>query len=221
MRLILFDLDNTLLTGDTDVEWLNFLIDAGVVEAAERAANDEMSRQYREGIAGTEEFVRFYLRHYVPHPMEKLLAWRDRFLPERILPRISSAARELVAGHLGRGDTVAIITATNRFLTAPVARELGVEHLMATEPEIREGRFTGATIGTPCFRGGKIEHLDQWLAGRGVHFRDFAETWFYSDSINDVALLGRSSHPVAVDPDPQLERYAREHRWQVLRLNTA
>jgi HAD superfamily hydrolase (TIGR01490 family) len=221
MRLVLFDLDNTLLTGDTDVEWLNFLIDEGIVDPAERTANEHMSQQYRDGIAGTDEFVRFYLQHYVPHPMEKLVAWRDKFLPARILPRISSAARELVAGHLGGSDTVAIITATNRFLTAPVARELGVEHLMATEPEIRDGRFTGETLGTPCFRGGKIEHLDQWLAGRGQHFRQFSETWFYSDSINDVALLGRSSHPVAVDPDPQLERYARDHHWQVLRLNTA
>ena len=221
MRLILFDLDNTLLAGDTDVEWLNFLIDEGIVDPAERAANEELARHYRDGIAGTSEFVRFHLQHYVPHTMDKLLAWRDKFLPARILPRLSSAARELVARHLGGNDIVAIITATNRFLTEPVARELGIEHLIATEPEIRDNRFTGNTLGTPCFREGKVERLDQWLAGHALQFRSFSETWFYSDSINDVALLGRSSHPVAVDPDPHLERYAREHRWQVLRLNAA
>jgi len=221
MRLVLFDLDNTLLSGDTDVAWLDFLIDEGVVEPAERAANENMARRYRDGIAGTNEFVRFYLRHFVPHEMETLVAWRDRFLAARILPRISAAARELVASHLHQGDIVAIITATNRFLTEPVARALGIEHLIATEPEIRDGRFTGETLGTPCFREGKIERLEQWLADCRLQLRNFSETWFYSDSINDVALLRRSSHPIAVDPDPQLERYAREHRWQVLRLNAA
>ena len=221
MRLVLFDLDNTLLSGDTDVEWLDFLIDEGVVEPAERAANENMARRYREGAAGTHEFVHFYLRHFAPHDMATLLAWRDKFLPSRILPMVSAAARRLVAGHLGKGDLVAIITATNRFLTEPVARELGIEHLIATEPEIRDGRFTGEPLGTPCFREGKIERLDQWLAGCRLRLRGFSETWFYSDSINDLALLRRSSHPVVVDPDPQLERYAREHRWQVLRLNSA
>ena len=221
MRLVLFDLDHTLLPADTDVEWLDFLIDEGVVEAAEREANAEMARRYVEGIAGTHEFVRFYLRHFVPHQMPQLIAWRDRFLETRILPRISQAARALVASHLGKGDLVAIITATNRFLTEPVAKSLGIEHLIATDPEIVGGRFTGNTVGTPCFREGKVERLDQWLAAGGKALRNFAETWFYSDSINDVALLRRSSHPVAVDPDPQLERYAREHRWQVLRLNGA
>ena len=221
MRLVLFDLDNTLLSGDTDVEWLDFLIDEGVIGPAERAANEAMARRYRAGLAGTNEFVRFHLRHYVPHEMKTLLAWRDKFLPARILPRISAAARGLVASHLHKGDLVAIITATNRFLTEPVARALGIEHLIATEPEVRDGRFTGETAGTPCFREGKIERLDQWLAGCGRQLRSFSETWFYSDSINDVALLRRSSHPVAVDPDPQLEHYARERRWQVLRLNPA
>ena len=221
MRLVLFDLDHTLLPADTDVEWLNFLIDEGVAPAAERRANEDMARRYQDGTAGTHEFVRFYLRLFVPHAMAQLVAWRDRFLASRILPRISPAARALVREHQGKGDVVAIITATNRFLTEPVAQALGIEHLIATDPEVVDGRFTGATVGTPCFREGKVERLDQWLAAGGQALRRFDETWFYSDSINDIALLRRSSHPVAVDPDPQLERYAREHRWQVLRLNHA
>jgi HAD superfamily hydrolase (TIGR01490 family) len=220
VRLVLFDLDHTLLPTDTDIEWLEFLVDEGVVDAAERLANADMARRYKDGSVGTREFVCFYLRLFVPHAMAQLLAWRERFLRERILPRISAAARALVKGYLDQGDVVGIITATNRFLTEPVARDLDIEHLIATEPEIVRERFTGNFVGAPCFREGKVERLDQWLAAGGRALRDFEETWFYSDSINDLALLRRSSHPVAVDPDPQLERHAREHQWRVLRLNS-
>ena len=185
----------------------------------EEAANADMARRYREGTVGTLEFVRFYLRTLVPHPMERLLAWRSRYLERSILPRIPAASRSLVAQHQREGALVAIITATNRFLTELTALELGVEHLIATEAEMRNGCFTGELTGTPSFREGKVTRLEEWLAGRGAALRDFQVSRFYSDSINDVPLLERVTHPVAVDPDARLERLAAERSWPVLRLH--
>ena len=216
-KLALFDLDNTLLTGDSDEEWLNFLIGEGVVDGKiEAAANADLVRRSREGGVGTLEFIRFYLRLLVPHEMPQLLAWRERFVRERILPRIPAAARELLAKH--RGDLVVIVTATNRFLTEPIAAELGVEHLIATEPEMKDGRYTGDVSGTPAFREGKVARVNEWLGARGQRMGEYAETWFYSDSINDAPLLGAVSHPVAVDPSEQLEKLAAERGWPILRL---
>jgi len=216
MKLALFDLDNTLLSGDSDVEWHDFLTDKGVVARAEKQANAEMDARYRRGEAPVLEYVRFYLRHYPPHDMATLLAWRESFIEERIKPRILPAARELLASH--KKDLMAIITATNRFLVEPTVALLGVEHLLATEPEIVNGRFTGSVAGTPCMREGKIEHLERWLAARGKALKDFQESWFYSDSINDLPLLERVTHPVVVDPDSRLEKAARERGWRRLTL---
>jgi HAD superfamily hydrolase (TIGR01490 family) len=216
MNLVLFDLDNTLLSGDTDFEWLAFLIEEGAIPASEQAANAEMDRRYRSGEAGALEYVRFYLRLYPPHDLATLVAWRKKFVHTRIAPRISQAVRALVYSH--RHDLVAIITATNRFLTEPIAAALGVEHLIATEPQIVDGRFTGDVVGPPCMREGKIERLDAWLASRGAALADYAESWFYSDSINDLPLLSRVTHPVAVDPDITLEKIARNRGWRTLTL---
>jgi HAD superfamily hydrolase (TIGR01490 family) len=216
MNLALFDLDNTLLSGDTDFEWLAFLVEQGVLSRSDEGANARMDRRYRSGEAGTLEYVRFYLRHYPPHDMPTLLAWRERFTKNSILPRIPQAARALVASH--RADLVAIITATNRFLTEPIAAEFGVEHLIATEPEIIAGRFTGEVAGTPCMREGKITRLEAWLAAPGAALADYPQSWFYSDSINDLPLLERVTHPVAVDPDINLERIARRRGWRTLTL---
>jgi HAD superfamily hydrolase (TIGR01490 family) len=216
MNLVLFDLDNTLLSGDTDFEWLAFLVEQGVLSSSDQEANAEMDRRYRSGDAGALEYVRFYLGFYAPHGMAALLAWRDKFFRTRIERRISRAARALVESH--RNDLVAIVTATNRFLTEPIAAAFGVEHLIATEPEIVAGRFTGEVAGTPCMREGKIERLEAWLASRGSSLADYAETWFYSDSINDLPLLERVTHPVAVDADSKLERLARERGWTILHL---
>lgn len=216
MNLALFDLDNTLLSGDTDVEWLDFLVEQGVLPTSATQENAEMDRRYRNGEAGTLEYVRFYLREYPRHNMPTLLDWREGFVRTRITPRIPAAARALVASH--RADLVAIITATNRFLTEPIAAELGVEHLIATEPEIVAGRFTGQVAGTPCMREGKITRLEAWLASRAAALADYAESWFYSDSINDLPLLERVTHPVAVDPDPKLAGVAKKRGWQTLSL---
>ena len=216
MNLVLFDLDNTLLSGDTDVEWLDFLIEQGVLPAAERQANLDMDRRYRVGQAGALEYVRFYLRYYPAHDMATLLGLRKQFMSKRIEPRMLLAGRELIQQN--QRNLVAIITATNRFLTEPIAAAFGVEHLIATEPEIAAGRFTGEVVGEPCMREGKIGHLQRWLARRRQALGDFAESWFYSDSINDLPLLERVSHPVAVDADAKLDAVARERGWSRLSL---
>jgi HAD superfamily hydrolase (TIGR01490 family) len=216
-KLALFDLDNTLLTGDSDIEWFNFLASEGALDReAGEAAKATIVRRYRDGSVGTLEFCEYFLQLYVPHEMPALLAWREKYLREWIIPRIPDSARKLLHSH--RHDLVVIVTATNRFITGPIARELGVEHLIATEPELRNGRFTGRVAGTPSFREGKAARTLEWLAARGQSLGDFVESWFYSDSINDRPLLERVTHPVAVDPDPQLEGLARERGWPLLRL---
>jgi HAD superfamily hydrolase (TIGR01490 family) len=216
MNLVLFDLDNTLLSGDTDVEWLDFLIDEGVLPQSARQENAEMDRRYRSGQADALAYVRFYLRFYPPHELPTLRAWRATFFEQRIRPRMLPAARELVQKN--KQPLVAIITATNRFLTEPIAAAFGIEHLMATEPQIVDGRFTGDIVGSPCMREGKIEHLNKWLAARGQSLRDFPQSWFYSDSINDRPLLERVTHPVAVDPDSRLAEIVRQRGWRSLSL---
>ena len=217
MNLVLFDLDNTLLSGDTDVEWLDFLIEQGILPEPERQANLEMDRRYRTGEAHALDYVRFYLRFYPPHRLSTLRTWRTHFLEQRIRPRMLLGARELIQSQR-KNNLLAIITATNRFLTEPIAAAFGIEHLIATEPQMRNGRFTGDIVGEPCMREGKISWLDQWLAARRVSLADFPETWFYSDSINDLPLLERVTHPVAVDPDPRLAEIARQRGWRTLSL---
>jgi HAD superfamily hydrolase (TIGR01490 family) len=216
MNLVLFDLDNTLLSGDTDVEWLEFLIERGILPQSAQHENLEMDRRYRSGRADAREYVRFYLQFYPPHSMASLLSLREKFIATRIEPRMLPAARALVQEN--KQNLVAIITATNRFLTEPIASAFGIEHLIATEPQIVDGRFTGDIVGAPCMRQGKIEHLNNWLAGRGQSLRDFPESWFYSDSINDLPLLERVTHPVAVDPDSRLAEIARQRGWRSLSL---
>ena len=216
MKLALFDLDNTLLSGDTDVEWLDFLVEQGAAPRDAARANEEMDRRYRGGEASALDYVRFYLSYYPPHDRATLLAWREEFFKTKIKPLMLPAAQRLIESH--RADLVAIITATNRFLTEPIAAAFGVEHLIATEPQTRNGRFTGDIVGAPCMREGKIEHLERWLAGRGRKLNDFAESWLYSDSINDRPLLERVTHPVAVDPDLRLAEIARQRGWRSITL---
>ena len=217
MRLALFDLDNTLLAGDSDYEWAQYLIDQGVLEKEHyEARNNEFYEQYKAGVLDIYEFLDFQLKPLAEHPRETLDAWRRSFMRERILPIIHAQARELIARH--RADTCVIITATNSFVTAPIARELGVEHLIATVAEEADGRFTGRVQGTPCFRDGKVACLESWLGGRAQSLAAFAQSWFYSDSVNDLPLLERVTHPVAVDPDERLEEAARKRGWPILRM---
>jgi len=219
MRLALFDLDNTLLAGDSDYEWGQFLVDRGVLA---REAYEEQNRVYYEQyVAGTldiHEYLGFALRPLAEHEPEDLARWHGEFMRLRIAPMISAAARGLVRRHAAAGDLCAIITATNSFVTAPIAREFGVQHLIATEPEMRANRFTGRVSGVPCFREGKVERLDLWLRGLGKSLAHFAESSFYSDSHNDLPLLERVTRPVAVDPDAALAAEAERRGWPCLSL---
>ena len=219
MRLALFDLDNTLLDGDSDYEWGQFLIDLGVLERSEyEAQNSAYYAQYVAGTLDIHEYLGFALRPLAQHTAEDLARWHARFMSERIRPMIRPGARARVRRHLDAGDLCAVITATNSFITAPIAREFGVPHLIATEPESKDGRFTGRVSGTPCFREGKVRRLDEWLASLGQSLEAFETSTCYSDSHNDLPLLGRVRHPVAVDPDETLAQHAAQHGWPVLSL---
>jgi HAD superfamily hydrolase (TIGR01490 family) len=219
MRLALFDLDNTLLAGDSDYEWGQFLVDRGVLERETyEAQNQAYYEQYAAGTLDIHEYLGFALRPLAAHTRSDLARWHAEFMHSRILPMVIPKARALVRQHLERGDLCAIITATNSFVTAPIAREFGVSYLIATEPECREGRFTGRVAGTPCFREGKVRRLDEWLAGQGQRLAGFDESSFYSDSHNDLPLLERVSRPVAVDPDPPLAQEAAQRGWERISL---
>lgn len=216
-RLVLFDLDNTLLAGDSDFEWAQFLIEQGVLDReVYEARNQAFYDQYKAGTLDIFEFLNFQLKPLSRHPRTVLDDWRQQFMSGRILPMIRASARALVAKH--RNDVRVVITATNSFVTAPIAREFGVEHLIATEPEARNGEFTGTVSGIPCFREGKVSRLQGWLAGRGQTLASFDTSWFYSDSFNDLPLLERVTHPVAVDPDARLRAHAAARNWPIISL---
>ncbi|MGE5526372.1 MAG: HAD family hydrolase [Rhodospirillaceae bacterium] len=220
MRLALFDLDNTLLAGDSDFEWAQFLIEQGVLDReVYEARNHRFYEQYKAGTLDIYEFLDFQLKPLARHDRAVLDAWHREFMIRKIAPIMSDAAQKLVQRHAG--DLCAIVTATNSFVTAPIARAFGVAHLIATEPEERDGQFTGGVRGTPCFRDGKVERVKSWLAQRGQSFAAFDESWFYSDSMNDLPLLSHVTHPVAVDPDERLRAHAERNGWPVLRLHTA
>ncbi len=219
MTLCLFDLDHTLLAGDSDYEWGQFLVDRGVLAREEyEAQNAAFFEQYKDGTLDIHEYLGFALRPLAAHTAADLARWHAEFMRARILPMITPRARALVRGHLDAGELCAVVTATNSFITAPIAAEFGIPHLIATEPESVGGRFTGRVAGTPCFREGKIRRVDQWLAGLGRRLEDYAASSFYSDSHNDLPLLERVRRPVAVDPDEQLAAVAARRGWPVISL---
>ena len=216
MALAIFDLDNTLLAGDSDYLWGLFLADRGLVDGETYAReNERFYREYKEGRLDIFEFLRFSLRPLSEHPPQELDLWRGEFIASKIEPIILPAGRNLIDRHRARGDTLLIVTATNAFVTAPIAERLGVPHLLATEPEMRDGRYTGQVAGTPCFQEGKVERLQAWLTEHG---QSLAGSHCYSDSHNDLPLLRQVQHPVAVDPDDTLRRYAGTHGWPVISL---
>jgi HAD superfamily hydrolase (TIGR01490 family) len=217
MSLALFDLDNTLLAGDSDFEWAQFLIDRGVLDReVYEARNQQFYDEYKAGTLDIREFLDFQLKPLSRHPRHVLDAWHAEYMRERIEPMIRDSARALVERH--RGDLCVIITATNSFVTAPIARAFGIEHLIATEPEVCNGEFTGGVSGTPSFREGKVERLESWLASRGETIKNHLKSTFYSDSHNDLPLLGMVTHPVAVDPDAALRAHAEARGWPVISL---
>ena len=219
MNLTLFDLDNTLIACDSDYEWGQFLVDRGVLDRdTYEAQNAAFYEQYKAGVLDIHEFLGFALRPLAEHTPENLEHWHAEFMAARIRPAMGAPAKALVQRHLAAGDLCAIVTATNSFVTGPIAREFGVPHLVATEPERSAGRFTGRVAGVPCFRQGKIVRVDAWLASQGQRLQDFQRSTFYSDSQNDLPLLERVSHPVAVDPDARLVAEARRRGWAVISL---
>ncbi|WP_409524595.1 HAD family hydrolase [Nitrincola sp. MINF-07-Sa-05] len=216
MRLAIFDLDNTLLGGDSDHAWGEFLCRIGAVdEAAYQAANDRFYQQYQQGTLDINEFLAFALHPLSQHSMEQLELWHRQFMQECIEPLMLPAAKDLIARHRDQGDLPMIITATNAFVTRPIATRLGIEVLLATEPELHKGQYTGRLQGTPCFQEGKVTRLQQWLQETG---HSLTGSYFYSDSRNDLPLLEQVDHPVAVNPDETLASIARERNWPILDL---
>jgi HAD superfamily hydrolase (TIGR01490 family) len=217
--LALFDLDHTLLTVDCDEAWVEFLIELGVVERATfEAGNRLIGERYRRGEVGLLEFTEFYLSTLTGHLVDDLEAWRANFLRTKIRPAIPAASRALIKEHAAQGHLCVMTTAASRFLAGPIGRELGFENVIATEPEMHFGRFTGKVTGVPNMRESKIVRLETWLAERGLRFGDFRQSWFYSDSRNDIPLLSKVTHPVAVNPDPVLAELAASKRWPVLQF---
>jgi HAD superfamily hydrolase (TIGR01490 family) len=216
LALAIFDLDNTLLAGDSDYLWGLFLAEQGIVDRDHyERENERFYREYKEGRLDIQEFLRFSLRVLRDHDREALLGWRARFLDEKIEPIVLAGALTLVERHQAAGDTLLIITATNAFVTAPIADRFGIPHLIASIPEERGGRFTGEVAGTPSFQHGKVERLREWLTERGG---DLSGSHFYSDSHNDIPLLELVDRPVAVDPDERLAHHARQRGWPIISL---
>jgi HAD superfamily hydrolase (TIGR01490 family) len=216
VNLAIFDLDHTLLDGDSDYCWGCFLADKGAVEAEHyRRENQRFYEEYCAGTLDINVFLEFALKPLADNPLPQLLAWREEFMKTQIEPLVRRKAEELIDWHRQRGDELLIITATNSFVTSPIAARLGIPSLLATNPETVNNRFTGKVAGIPCFQQGKVERYRQWLQQHG---KNPAQTWFYSDSHNDLPLLELVMHPVAVDPDEKLSAYARKKGWRQISL---
>jgi len=223
LRLTLFDLDNTLLHGDSDYEWGQYLIEVGAVDKAlYEQVNQRFYYEYKAGTLDIQEFLAFALKPLASFPESQLHLWRAEFIETRIRPRISDGALRLVKEEQERSNFVAIVTATNSFVTTPIAALFGVHHLIATEPEKNaNGQFTGNVAGTPSFREGKILRVEEWLSKLNHSWHDFEETCFYSDSLNDLPLLERVKQAIAVNPDPTLRQHALRAGWPILALHAA
>ena len=216
MALAIFDLDNTLLGGDSDHSWGEFLVAQGVVDSATfSAANDRFLDDYNAGSLDIHAYQRFALAPLVGKPPEELVRLHNRFMQEVILPLKLTKADELLNSHRHRGDRLLVITATNRFVVEPIIRSLGIDEFLATEPEQINGRITGNIVGTPTFQQGKVTALYHWLENQQQTMNG---SYFYSDSINDLPLLLMVDNPVAVDPDPSLRAEAEQRNWEIVSL---
>lgn len=216
MTLAIFDLDNTLLRGDSDHAWGEFIAGLGIVDCASyRTRNDAFYEDYCRGALDVFAYQRFVLAPLTGFSMAELARWHEQFMREKIEPIILPKAQALVDSHRAQGHTLLIITATNSFITAPIARRFGIDTLIATEPEIHNNTYTGDVVGVPCYREGKVQRLNTWLLDKN---EDLRGSYFYSDSHNDLPLLQLVDHPVAVDPDDTLRQYAEENSWKILSL---
>lgn len=216
MGLAIFDLDNTLIADDSDYLWGQFLVEQGIVDKHQYAdANAKFYDDYKQGTLNIEEFLRFSLRPLADNHPEQLYQWRAQFIEETIKPLLLKPAQELIDKHRERGDTLLVITATNRFVTEPIVKLYGIDNLLATTPSYKEGRYTGGFDGIPCFQEGKVKLLEAWLKESTETMRD---SWFYSDSHNDLPLLKLVDNPVAVDPDEKLYQLAKTAQWPIISL---
>jgi HAD superfamily hydrolase (TIGR01490 family) len=218
MALAIFDLDNTLLGGDSDYLWGEFLVENNLVDSESyQRANQDFYDQYLAGTMDIFEFLAFQLKPLADNSPADLARWRTQYLVEKIDPIILPAAQKLIAHHRQRGDTLLIITATNSFITTPIAQKLGIPHLIATKAEMINGHYTGRVAGTPSYQHGKVERLQEWLRTQN---QTLTGSYFYSDSHNDLPLLNMVDHPIAVDSDPKLFAIAQQQGWQTISLRT-
>lgn len=216
MSLAIFDLDNTLIADDSDYLWGQFLVDQGIVDKnLYESANAKFYDDYKQGTLDIVEFLRFSLQPLADNDPVQLYQWRAQFIEEAIKPLMLKSAQQLIDKHKNRGDTLLVITATNRFVTEPIVQLYGIENLLATTPEFIDGRYTGGYNGIPCFREGKVKLLEAWLENSAETMQD---SWFYSDSHNDLPLLKLVDNPVAVDPDEKLSEFANAASWPIISL---
>jgi len=216
VSLAIFDLDNTLIADDSDYLWGQFLVDRGIVDKNHyESANAKFYEEYKQGTLDIVEFLHFSLKPLADHNPEQLYQWRAQFIEEIIKPLMLESAQQLIDKHRDRGDTLLVITATNRFVTEPIVGLYGIENLLATTPEFIDGRYTGGFNGIPCFQAGKVKLLEAWLTDTSETMLD---SWFYSDSHNDLPLLKLVDNPVAVDPDEKLAEFANASNWPIISL---
>ena len=216
MTLAIFDLDNTLIADDSDYLWGQFLVDQGIVDRTiYKQVNAQFYEDYQQGSLDMMAFLRFALKPLADHPIEQLHLWREQFLNEIISPIILKAATELVEKHRSLGHTLLVITATNRFITAPIVEMYGIEHLLATTPELVNEQYTGEIVGIPCFQEGKVTMLNEWLEKNG---ESLTGSYFYSDSHNDLPLLKLVDNPIAVNPDDKLRQFSETEGWKIIDL---
>lgn len=219
MNLALFDLDNTLLAGDSDYNWSLFLIEEGLLDAkTHHDRNEQFYLDYKNGNLDIYKFLEFQLKPLSQHPRAFLDELHQKYMQRTIKPMMTTKAQALVDQHKAQGDLCLVITATNSFVTRPIARAYGIEHLIGTDPEEMDGQFTGGVAGVPSFQDGKVTRLNQWLEARGQQLSDFPISYFYSDSHNDLPLMKLVTNPIAVDADATLRAYAHEHSWPQISL---
>lgn len=219
MNLALFDLDNTILAGDSDYNWSRFLIQEGYLDGAIHAEkNEKFYADYKAGTLDIFAFVEFQFKPLARNPRTVLNQLLKKYVEEVIKPMITEKARALVKRHQDEGDLIIVITATNSFITKPIAELFGIENLIGTDPEEKEGEFTGKVSGLPSFKEGKVTRLEAWLKGKNLSLASFEQSYFYSDSHNDLPLMQKVTHPVAVDSDDILSEYAKSKGWPQISL---
>ena len=218
-NLALFDLDNTLLAGDSDYNWSLFLINQGLLDAkTHQERNEQFYLDYKNGHLDIYKFLEFQLKPLSQHPVAFLDALHLKFMDQVIRPMMTKKAQSLVDKHKAQGDLCLIITATNSFVTKPIASAYGIENLIGTDPEMLDGQYTGGVTGVPSFQEGKVTRINQWLAARGQTLSSFETSYFYSDSHNDLPLMKLVTNPVAVDADTTLTEYAQQQGWSHISL---